>query len=191
MKKIIYIILFGASCFALNSCGKKAETDNKEVAEDQNDEKFEDSDVKKDADFAVDAADAGMFEVMLGEVAAANAVTPEVKKLGQTMVAEHTKANEELKALAATKNITLPVGLSDKRQKKYDDISSKKGRDFDKAYADAMESGHKDVIDLFKKEADKGEDADIKGWAGGKISTLEHHLAMSEETHKLVKDLKD
>lgn len=190
MKKLFYFILMGG-VLSLSSCAKKAETDNKEVAEDQNKEVFEDSDVKKDAQFAVDAADAGMFEVMMGQIAASNAVNPEVKKLGQMMVDEHTKANDELKNAAAQKNITLPVGLSDKKQKKYDDLSAKTGHDFDKAYTDAMVDGHKDVIDLFKKESEKGNDADLKAWASGKLPTLEHHLATSEAAQKMVKESKN
>lgn len=191
MKKIFYVMMVSVICLAASSCSKKNETDNKEIAEDQNKEAFKDTDLKKDVEFAVEIADAGRFEVMLGQVAAANGMSAEVKKLGQTMVDEHTKANEELKTLAAQKNITMPIALSDSKQKKFDEISSKRGTAFDKAYSEAMVDGHKHVIDAFKKESEKGEDADLKGWAAGKLPTLEHHLSMAEETHNLVKGLKD
>jgi len=190
MKKIVYVFAISALTLLFVSCGKKAETDSKEMAEDQNEEKFDDSDVQKDTDFAVEIADASMLEVQLGQLAVANASSSEVKQLGQTMIDDHTKANEELKTLAQQKNITLPGALSDESQKHYEDLAKKTGTDFDKEYTDMMVKGHKHVLDKLKKEAEKGNDADVKAWASGKISTIEHHLMMSENAQKAVKDSK-
>ena len=103
------------------------------------------------------------------------------------MIDDHSKANEELSALAQSKNITLPTSLSDKHQKKYDDLAKKSGSDFDKEYTDLMVKDHKDVVDMFKKAADKCNDAELKGWAAGKISALEHHLSMAENVKEQVK----
>ena len=87
----------------LFSCGQKHETDSKEIADDQNAEKFDKSEggmganqaIEKDADFAVKVADGGMLEVRLGELAQSNASSPEVKRFGQHMITDHSKANEE------------------------------------------------------------------------------------------------
>jgi putative membrane protein len=190
MKKMIYVFAVSAFTLMFVSCGKKAETDSKEVAEDQNEEKFDNTDVQKDTDFTVEIADASMLEVQLGQLAIANASSPDVKQLGQMMVDDHTKANEELKTLAQQKNITLPAALSDKSQKHYEDLAKKTGTDFDKEYTDMMVKGHKDVLDKLKKEADNGKDPDVKAWASGKVPTIEHHLMMSENAQKVVKDSK-
>jgi putative membrane protein len=168
------------------ACGGKRDTDSKEVAEDQNEEKFDDTKVDEDAEFAVAAADGGLLEVQLGQLAVSKGSSEAVKKLGQSMVDDHSKANGELKTLAGQKNITLPATLSDKSQKHYDELSEKSGADFDKAYAKFMVEDHKDDIDAFKKEADKGNDPDLKSWAAGKISVLEHHLTMAEQTRDAV-----
>jgi len=190
MKKIICAFTICAFVIITSSCGKKAETDNKEIAENVNDEKLDGKDEKKDADFAVDAADGGRLEVQLGQLALKNSSNEEIKKFGQSMIDDHTKANEELKALADRKGITLPVALSDKNQKNYEDLAGKTGLDFDKAYSEFMVKDHKEDIDEFKKEAEKGTDPEIKAWARGKISTLEHHLMMAENAHNIVKDIK-
>lgn len=193
MKKIMLnATVFAAALFLATSCSdRKAENeDSKEVAEEQNDAKFDDSNIEKDTEFAVNAADAGMLEVKLGELAQQKGTAPEVKSLGKMMVDDHSKANEELKALAQTKNITLPTSLSEKCQKKYDDIAAKSGKDFDDAFTDHMVKDHKDDIDAFKKEADKGEDPDLKQWAAGKVPTLEHHLDMAKTAEKAVDDNK-
>jgi putative membrane protein len=163
-----------------------AQTDKK-AAEKQNDKKFEKSDMETDADFAMKAADMGMFEVQVAELAKTNASSEKVKELAKMMIADHSKVNEELKMLASKKNITLPTKLSDKLQKEFDELTKLKGADFDKEYTKEMVGGHKDAIDMFQKEADKGSDGEFKAWCAGKIAALKHHLEMSEATHDLVK----
>jgi len=169
------------------SCSDKKQTDSKEIAEDQNEEKFDTTKLEADTEFAVDAADAGMLEVQAGQLALTKASSAKVKQFAQTMIDDHTKANEELKSLATSKNITLPTAISDKHQKKYDDLASKSGADFDKAYADMMVKDHKDVVDMFKKAADKCNDQEVKGWAAEKVPALEHHLSMAENMDNEIK----
>jgi putative membrane protein len=171
--------------FATMSTGMFAQTDKKE-AEKQNDKKF-DNKMEDDADFVVEAANDGMYEVQVAELAKRNSTSAKIKELADHMIKDHSMANEELKKIAAKKNITLPTKLSDKRQKDFDKLTKLKGADFDKEYAKMMVSDHKDAIDLFQKEADKGHDGELKGWASTKISTLQHHLSMAEAARDLVK----
>jgi putative membrane protein len=137
-------------------------------------------------EFAVAAAEGGMMEVRLGQLAATNATSPKVKELGRMMVADHTRANDELKSLAAKKNITLPADLSNDKQKAYEELAAKKGKDFDEAYAEFMVADHKEDIELFQHQADDGKDADLKAWAAGKVSVLKHHLQMAQTTKDAV-----
>lgn len=183
-------LLFAAFLFALVSCGTKNQDDSKEVAEDQNEEKFEDTKLEDDTEFAVEAADGGMLEVQLGQLALTKATSPSVKKFAQTMVDDHSKANEELKTLAQQKNISLPGALSEKNQKKYNDLAEETGEDFDKAYCEFMVKDHKDDIDKFKKAAGDAKDADVKSWAAGKVPVLEHHLGMAQAMEDEVKNKK-
>lgn len=187
MKKNILTIMFLTCVMMLSSCGKKTETDSKEIAEDQNEEKFDSTSIEKDTEFAVDAADGSMLEVKLGELAQTNGTSAKVKELGQTMVTDHSQANQELKDLAGQKNISLPGTLSEKSQKKYNDIAEKTGEDFDKAFSEAMVKDHKYVIGLFQRQAENGNDADLRTWASGKLPTLQHHLSMAEQTEDAVK----
>lgn len=177
------------SCSQRDKYGNKESgtaEDSKEVAEDQNDDKF-DNKMEKDADFAVKAAEDAMLEIRLSQVAETNATSSEVKSFAKAIIVDHTKTTEELKQLALQKDITLPASLSDKCQKKYDDMSAKTGTEFDKAYADYMVNDHKDAVDNFKKEADKGNDADMRAFAAKNVQTLEHHLAMAQDLEEMVK----
>ena len=142
---------------------------------------------KHDKEFAVCAAKAGMKEVKLGQLALTNGSSQQIKNLGQQMVDDHSKANAELMELTSKKAITLPSGMTEKEQKGYDKLAKLKGAEFDKAYAKCMVKDHKQAICLFKREAKKGEDSDLKTFAQGKVPTLEHHKMMSEEVCKAVK----
>ena len=195
MKRIaLNFALFG-TLFMAASCTKDADRsgemnndnkDSKEVAKDMNDEKFDSTNIEDDTKFAVAAADGGLLEVKLGELAQLNGSSAKVKEFGKKMVEDHGKANTELKDLAAKKNISLPISLSDNNLEKYNDLAKKKGNDFDDAYAEFMVKDHKEDISDFKKEAEKGNDPEIRAWAGGKLSTLEHHLQMAEAAEEMV-----
>jgi putative membrane protein len=137
-----------------------------------------------DSTFVADAADAGMLEVQLGKLAASNGSSAEIKKFGENMVKDHSKANDELKALAQKKGINIPTNLSPKSRKTYQDLSKKKGADFDKAYAELMVKDHQEVITKFKQQSQSGNDQELKAWAQSKIGTLEHHLMMAQEMQK-------
>lgn len=81
----------------------------------------------------------------------------------------------------------MPTTMSEKQQKMYDKLAAIKGEKFDKAYAKAMVKDHKKDICLFKKEAKKSNDMDLKAWAETTLITLKHHKEMAEETCKAVK----
>ncbi|WP_412469086.1 DUF4142 domain-containing protein [Pedobacter sp. KLB.chiD] len=61
------------------------------------------------AQFLQQAAIAGMKEVLTGKLAADRATDKKIKAFGQMMVDDHNKANEELRALAKLKKVTLPM----------------------------------------------------------------------------------
>ncbi|MDQ1806154.1 DUF4142 domain-containing protein [Chryseobacterium sp. CKR4-1] len=65
----------------------------------------------QDKKFADGAAQGGLMEVMMGKLAATNASDKNVKNLGEMMVKDHSKANEELKSWASTVGYTLPTSL--------------------------------------------------------------------------------
>jgi putative membrane protein len=190
MKKQILTVVALTAFTLFTACDNTSTTtteDSKEVAADSNENKFDDTKMEDDAQWAVKAADGGMMEVALGQLAQKNGASAKVKELGKMMEEDHTKANNELKDLAAKKNITLPAAMSEDHQKKYDDLAKKTGADFDKDYAAFMVDDHEDDIDAFKKEANDGKDADLKAWAAGKVPTLEHHLEMAKTTKDAVK----
>ena len=140
-----------------------------------------------DHNFAVKAAQGGMAEVKLGQLAEQNAESPDVKAFGRRMVTDHTKANDELKAIAGRKGITLPADIDAKDQSTYDRLSKLKGAEFDKAYMKDMVSDHKEDVSEFRHESEHGTDADIKAFAAKTLPTLEEHLHLAESTEGKLK----
>lgn len=166
-------------------CAGYAQTDDKKMKDNKKKMDTEQGGVsKKDKDFAMEAADGGLLEVKLGELAQQNAKDTEVKKGAMQMVQDHGKANEELKTLCAKKNIELPAMLGDKNQKKYDKLAALNGEKFDAEYARFMVKDHEKDVAMFKKHARSGDDAELKQWASEKVSTLENHLEMWKKVDK-------
>jgi putative membrane protein len=140
-----------------------------------------------DQEFMTKAAIGGMAEVNLGNVAAQKGTNADVKAFGNQMVTDHSKANDELKALAAQKGVTLPADVDAEQKKKADEVSAKSGKDFDKAYmADMVEDHEKDVKE-FEKASKDAQDPDLKAWAAKTLPTLQHHLQMAKDTKGKVK----
>ncbi len=182
---------FRAGIFALvigfgmtvESCKKEEPKmeDPKEVADDQNEAKYDDTSKEDDSEFLVNAAEINMNEIALGKLAQTKGTAQSVKDLGKMMEAEHTKALAELKDLAAKKNITLPAAATEDGQETLKKFSEKKASDFDKDYAAEMVDGHKDAIDKFTKASTDATDADVKMWATNMLPSLNTHLQHAEQ----------
>ena len=125
--------------------------------------------------FLTEAAQGGMMEVELGKIASQKAQSPEVKKFGQMMVTDHTAANNELKALAAKKNVQVPADMGSHKSD-VDSMSKLTGAEFDKEYVEMMEDDHEEDVSKFQKQADSSTDPDVKAFAMKTLPTLKKHL---------------
>ena len=184
--------LLGAAVVTLSlgmaSCKNENNPDPKEVAEDQNEENFENNDNKEDdSEYLVDAAAVDMKEIELGNLAQQKSQNADVKALGKMMVDEHTKSSAETKALAAKKNIALPTALPENGQEAHQDLNDKTGADFDKAYADMMVDSHEKTIDKMEKASENAKDEEIRMWAANMLPVLRKHL----DHAKMVKEKVD
>jgi putative membrane protein len=130
-----------------------------------------------DAKFYRDAAEGGMAEVAMGNLAQQKAQSPSVKDFGAQMVKDHSAANEKLKALAQSKNITLPANPSVDEMEAKSKLQVLSGQSFDKSYIKGMIKDHQEDIAEFKKEAASGQDPDARAFASATLPTLQAHLS--------------
>ena len=134
-----------------------------------------------DSTFVKKAAQGGMAEVELGQLATQKASSEEVKKLGQRMVDDHTKANDQLKKVAAEKNIQLPDGLDAKDKAIKARLEKLSGEQFDKAYMKDMVKDHKKDVAEFQKESQNGKDPAVKNFAQETLPKLQDHLQEAQK----------
>jgi putative membrane protein len=142
---------------------------------------------KQDKKFIIKAASGGMFEVKMGEFAQKKAANEKVKAFGQRMVADHTKANQQLMEIAKKVDFTPPSVMDKKDQKMYDKLSQLQGADFDAKYMEDMVSDHEKDIAAFKKEVKKGKNDSLKEFAQNTIPVLEQHLKMAKDVRAELK----
>ena len=127
----------------------------------------------KDKSFMQDAAKDGAMEVEMGKMGQKQAKNADVKKFANRMVTDHTKANNQLKALAKKKGVTLDAAPS--KMDKMDDAT------FDKDYMAQMVKDHEKDVSEFEAQAKDASDADLKAWVNKTLPTLKKHLEMAKE----------
>jgi putative membrane protein len=135
----------------------------------------------KDSAFLKQAAENGHAEVENSKLALQKSGNAEVKSFAQQMVDDHTKAGQELAALAAAKGVDLPKDPSVMQKGKMKMLSARDGTSFDRHYAESVGvEAHRDTVKLFEKASREADNADIKAFATKTLPTLQHHLQAAE-----------
>ena len=128
-----------------------------------------------DKSFMMNAAKGGMMEVEWGKLASQNGQSADVKKFGNRMVTDHSKANSELMALAKEEGVSLPAAKAPGKWKS------------DKDYMDMMVKDHQQDLSEFQREAQGGTDPDLKAFAAKYSKVVAQHLKMAQETQGKLK----
>jgi putative membrane protein len=189
MKKLFYCMLAGSVIFtACNDENNKSPQYNANT-NDQAEKKNEtDAAVDKEtSDFMMTAATTGMMEVMLGEMAQRNAASQQVKDFGNRMITDHSKANAELKTLAAARNVMLPVTVEGPHREHVNFLGQQSGAKFDKEYMDMMVKDHEKDINLFENMANNSKDAAVKAFAAKTLPTLKAHHEAAKNIREQLK----
>lgn len=134
-----------------------------------------------DATFVTNAAIGGMYEVQAGRIAVERSRSPRVKTLGQMMVTDHTKAGDELKAIAAGANLTLPTALDQRHQGMIDNLRGATDQDFDRVYLQQQEAAHNETATLLETYGRMGGHEGLKGWTAKTLPVIKHHQEMVDQ----------
>ena len=134
-----------------------------------------------DADFATKAGQANLAEVAAGRLAVSQGGRDDVKTFGQRMIDDHSKANDELAAAAATSGASVPTGPSVRQQAGAAELARLRGAAFDARYADMMVKDHQEAVALFRKESGSGADPALREFARKTLPVLETHLKMAKD----------
>ncbi|HEY1225632.1 MAG TPA: DUF4142 domain-containing protein [Brevundimonas sp.] len=131
--------------------------------------------------FVSNAAIGGMYEVEAGRIAAERSKNPRIRALGQTMVTDHGKANEELKPIAAAGNLAVPTALDERHQGLIDNLRGATDQDFDRVYLQQQEAAHNETVMLLETYGRMGDNEGLKGWAAKALPVVRHHAEMVDQ----------
>lgn len=137
-------------------------------------------------DFVDNAAAGGIAEIETSRLALEKSSSADIKKFANMMITDHSKANDELAALAKKNDIEVPDETTLVKQAK-EKILEMRDESFDEAYANNQVKAHEDTIKLFEKQANTVTDdkvkgaTDLKGFAHKMLPALKKHLEMAKE----------
>jgi len=133
-----------------------------------------------DRNFARAAAAGGLAEVELGRLADQKGKSPEARQFAQRMVDDHSKANGQLKEIAAAANIPLPKAPDSEDQAMRERLEKLQGNAFDRDYMRGQIAAHQETVQLFEYEIGSGQDAQLKIFASQTLPVLMRHLEMAQ-----------
>ena len=112
-------------------------------------------------------------EIELGQMAQSKAQDPNVRQFGERMVKDHSKNDDQLKAVAQSQHIGLPTGLDPQHRDQKSQLESKSGSQFDQDYMRLMVQDHEKTVAAFKRAASTSEDPTVKAYAQNSLPVLE------------------
>lgn len=176
--------------FAFTACDTGPK-ESKEVAEDQNDEKFDTHNKEKDAQLMVDLVAAQYREIRLSKYAQMKSSNADVKGMADMMVTDHTAMLGSLQSLATQKSISVPTEDSTMVNNKIDNWKDDKPMEFDKEWTNEMVSMHKDDVDKMQNAVNDNDcDADIKNLINSSLPTVRTHLDKLNQMDEMMDKMK-
>ncbi|MFM0050123.1 DUF4142 domain-containing protein [Caballeronia grimmiae] len=132
-----------------------------------------------DKEFVQAASMSSSTEIDASKLASKQSQDKDVKNFAHHMMVDHTKLTLQLK-MAAPHGVTVPKDNSDTAV--LDSLKGLKGKEFDTAYIQKVGvEGHKQAVEAFQKEAQEGQNADLKKAAQKALPTIQQHLKMAQD----------
>ncbi|MBB5330557.1 DUF4142 domain-containing protein [Tunturiibacter gelidoferens] len=135
----------------------------------------------KDKIFLRKAAQGGMAEVKLGQLAAQKGSGDDVRAFGQKMVDDHTKLNNEMAPIADSMGVRLPKDLNKEDQAEYDKLNSLSGNNFDMEYLSFMVKDHHKDLREFRQEAASTIDPTLQTAVANATKVIHEHTMMVDK----------
>jgi putative membrane protein len=134
-----------------------------------------------DSSFIQTAGSLGLLQVKLGKLAEDKGSSPAVRDFGKRMVADYSKANEELAAGAKQAAYPTPT-LMRQHQQVLDRFKTIGGSSFDKKYMTEMVNEQSEAVRIYQQEAERGRVASLKELASKMLPTVQQHMSLAAQT---------
>ena len=134
-------------------------------------------------DFVNKAAASDRFEIESSRLAEASATSPAVKEFAAMMIKAHTDSTAKLKSTLASNpsDVTVDDALNAEQQAQLDELKTKKGADFDTAYAAAQVGGHEKTLAELRNYASNGDNDALKTFAQDLVPIVTEHLNQAKK----------
>jgi len=142
---------------------------------------------QSDLRFLREAAGGGLAEVALGKLAVDRAHSADVRAFGQRMMEDHAKGNEQLLALAQSKQVELPTDVPADAKQTGERLADLSGAAFDREFMKGMVADHEKVVAAFEAEAKSSGDSDLRQFATQALPMLRDHLAQARRIEATLK----
>jgi putative membrane protein len=130
------------------------------------------------------AAEADMTEAHIGQMAENQSSQSQIKDLAQKLIHDHTDAYQQLAALAGKTGDSIPTGIDVRKITAVEQLMKLKGARFDHQFVQEEIRDHERAIAQFKREAEHGQNPDLKAYASKMIPVLEDHLRLAQALDK-------
>lgn len=139
------------------------------------------SDGAADVMFMKMLAAGSVAEIDAAKLAISKASSKEVKEFAERMVTDHSKNGEQLKALAAQRQVTLPNTADSDHVVEKAKLEKQSGAGFDAEYMQSQVNDHQQVARLLQQEIDSGQDSSVQAFAQQTLAAVQHHLEMAKD----------
>jgi putative membrane protein len=151
---------------------------------------------------------ANLSEIQAGNLAKSNSNSSQVKDFGERIVRDHQSADDQVTALAKSRNIdfTAMHGMKDQpsgtlkddpqaaghkqamaeHKAALDKLSTVKGADFDREFTGLMVKDHQMLIDKLTAARSRVSDPAVSGLVDKLLPTLKQHLAIAQKLQDTV-----
>lgn len=174
MKALLILVYLSLSLLSCNESQRGNDSNRNEAAAESNTGKFN-NEKRRDAEFVYDVVESNYNEIKLAELGNQKSRIPAIKKMAEMLQADHTSSLNELKTLAQTKAISVPVEEPETSRRKIEDLAEESGKDFDEKWCKEMMELHDKNIKNFERRLEDTEDAELKAFINKTLPVLRKH----------------
>ena len=129
-----------------------------------------------DLHFLTEAFDHSTEQLAIGELAAHQGKSDEVKKIGAQIVTDETSALKKLQSLAEKNSLTLPKAAPAQDMATVSRLSKLEGKQFDDAFLAQVRARDHHALTTFQEESKNGKNEDLKTYASDELPVIRGQL---------------
>lgn len=140
-----------------------------------------------DETFVERAAMSNMAEIEMGELALTRGTDSLVVAFAESMVNDHTTAQDELANIADNDDdVDWPANLDQEHQGIWETLSQLEGHRFDSAYIASQVTAHEKAVQLFQNGRDNGRNEDVRNYINKYLPKIEMHLEKADSIESVL-----